>query len=326
MNRQRTATSELLPTPGVLNYSDSEMSVNRCLSRAASFVLSAVVVFVALPAWAGNGASLVSLVPDSAQAVVGVNVEQLRSTSLFQQALTIARANSDSNEAMSSVTFEGFDPVSTASTIVLASTDVSDDAGDRMLVLVETTYPSAGLVAHLTTESYALVEGSTNLYRKGQSAVALLTDGLLALGHYDLVSVAVANHASGSGGPGSSLLNQIGSVDQGGSVWIAGSAPSEVRAGSMIRGSINLSSGIAAAAVLTMDNEEAAGSLATDITAQVAQLAGMPEVAGLGLASLLNGVSASASGIEVSLNLALDQAAWDLAVNTIGALIEEELR
>lgn len=303
------------------------MTIRR-LARFVSLTTFLLVGALTSTAHAGDGASLVPLLPPTADAVVGVNLEQLRGTSLFERATAMARSQDDVTEALEGISADGFDPITAAQTVVMASEEVSDNATDRMIVLVEVAYPGEALTQRLTSEGFELSEvHGVSVYRKSQSTVALLSPSLLAVGHFDLVSGAVAAHTNnGTNTLPAALSTQVSSVDKSGAVWFAATLPSNPQGAQALRASFNLSSGLAFAAVVVMDSAERAATTATEFTTQRDALAQAPEVAGLGLAPVLAGTTISANGADLAVALTLDAATWGTVVTTLSALVEEELR
>lgn len=299
----------------------------RCLKKTLSLALFAALTIVGSSAFAGDGSALLRLLPDSASAVVGINVEQLRGTSLFEQATAIARASDDAQEQLNAISADGFDPFQAANTVVVASTEVSDDAADRMLVLVEATFPREAIVSQLTTAGFEHSEiGGAAVYRKSQSTVAMLSDSLLAIGHFDLVSIAANANAGQGGGLGSTLAAQVSSVDKSKAIWIAANLPADANGAQHARASIDLANGFALAANIVMDTAENATNSATQLTTQVGAIAGSPEVAALGFAPLLQSLSATANGSELQISMSVDATAWAAIIGAVGEMAAEELR
>lgn len=299
----------------------------RSLRFSASLIAAAVLTLTASSAFAGDGASLLRLLPDSANAVITVNVERLRGTPVFERGMALVNSSEDAQSQLATIRAEGFDPFQAANTIVVAATEVSDDAADRMLVLVEATYPREALAARLTNESYEQSEiGGAAVYRKSQSTVAMLSDSLLAIGHFDLVSAAANAYAGQGGGLSAALAAQASSVDKTKTIWLVANLPEGSNGAEVARASIDLASGFVLAASVTMDTAENASSNATEMTTQVAAVAGSPEVAALGLAPLLQGLTATANGSELQVAVSVDANAWAGIVAAIGELVEEELR
>lgn len=300
------------------------MRLLRTLSTAALTLM-----LLASPAWAGDGASLLPLLPSSADAVVGVNVQQLRSAALYEQVVSMARSNDDASSALNEISVDGFDPIASAQTVVIASDEVSDDAAERMLVLVETAYPREGLSAKLLAEGFEASElHGLAVFRKSQSTVAFLGDSLLAIGHFDLVSGAATAHAGqGTAGLGSALAAQATAVDKSGAIWFATAAlPSNPQGAQRARLSISFASGFALQAVIGLDTAVRAESAVADFESQRTTLMGSPEVAAFGLAPVLSGTTLAADGSDLQLGLTLDAATWNGLVATLTSIVEEQLR
>ncbi len=290
-----------------------------------SLLLAAAVVLVALPAFAGNGSDLLQFVPSSARVVVGVDVDKLRGTPLWDRGMSLANDNGDLESALSTI---GFDPRQTASTIVFASTEVDGDIADHAVVLVETAYPAEELAAALIGEGYeAGTVGEIAYYRKSESTVAFIGGNIIGVGDFSLVESAV-NAAAGQGEAGASgaVASQISSVDKSGAIWAAVRLPSGSQGAEAARLSVDLSSGFSASATITMESEELATNAATQLGTQVTALSGQPEVQGLGLGAVLAAVQATSSGPDLTVAVSVDASTWGTLVETLGALAEEELR
>lgn len=300
----------------------------RHLARSVSLTALLVVGALTPHAHAGDGAALVPLLPPTADAVIAINVDQLRSSSLFERATAMARSQEEVNAALSELSAEGFDPLTAAQTVVIASEEVSDDATDRMIVLVEAAYPGEALTQQLVSEGFEASElHGVTVYRKSQSTVAMLSGALLAVGHYDLVSGAIAAHTNnGANALPAALASQVTAVEKTGAMWFAAVLPSNPQGAQALRASISFASGFGFAAVVGMDTAERAASTVTEFTTQRDAIAQQPEVAGLGLLPVVNGTTVTASGSDLQIGLTLDDATWTALLNTVGALVEEELR
>lgn len=290
-----------------------------------SILVALTMILVALPAFAGNGSSLLQYVPENARVVVGVDVEQMRGTPLWDRALSLSNENGDVQNALTSI---GFDPRTTVSSIVFASTEADDDIADHAVVLLETSYPPEELAAALVTEGYAAgTVGEIAYYRKGESTIAFLSANTLAVGEFSLVEPALGVAAGqGSAGASGTVGSQVSAVDKSGAIWAAAQLPPGSQGAEAARLSIDLSAGFAASITVRMESAETASTTATQMTTQLSSLSGTPEVQGLGLASLVSSIQATAADQDIMVTLGVDASAWASLVETLGALAEEEMR
>lgn len=299
------------------------------MRRIVTSVLAAALLLVALPAFAGNGSNLLQYVPGNAQVVVGINVDALRGTPVWSQAMALAEGDEDLQSTLNTLqSTGGFNPLETVHTVVFASNEVSDDSGDHAVVLFEVDYPAESFATVLTEDNYvASTVGAITYYRKSESTVALLGENIIAVGEFALVEPAI-NVAAGQGSAGASgtVATQLGAVDKSGTIWIAAQLPAGAQGAQAARASINLSSGLAARIDVVMDNAETATEAANQFNAQIGAMAGSPEVAAFGLTSVLTGLQAAASGSEVSLSVTVDSATFSTLVGTLGEVAQEELR
>lgn len=299
------------------------------MRRLIPSVFVAAALLVALPALAGDGSNLLQYVPSSASVVAGVDVEKLRGTALWDRLLSIASSDADTQRSLTTIQNDaGFDPRATTRSLVFASRDASGDMGEHAILLLELDYPAEGLASVLTADGYeAATSGSVTYYRKSESTVAFLTPNVVAVGEFALVEPAI-NVAAGTGtaGAGSTVSRQISAVDKSGGIWVAARLPSGSQGAQAARLSVNASSGLAARLDLVMESEETATNAVNQFNTQIAAVAGSPEVAALGLAAIVGGLQASASGSDVSLQVTLDAATWSSTLSTLAELAQEELR
>jgi hypothetical protein len=290
-----------------------------------SFLLAAVVVLVGLPAFAGDGSNLLQFVPSTATVVVGVDVDKVRGTPLWDQGMSLVEDNDDLQSALSTI---GFDPRQTASTILFASTEAGSDIGDHAVVLIEIAYPAEELAAALVGEAYeADTVGEIAFYRKSESTIAFVGSNVLAVGEFTLVEAAI-NAAAGesTAGASGSVASQISSVDKSGAIWAVVQLPAGSQGAETARMSVDLSAGFSTTITVAMESEELATTTATQLSTQVTVLSGQPEIQGLGLGAVLAAVQATSSGSDLNLSVSVDASTWATLVQTLGALAEEELR
>ena len=282
-----------------------------------------VALCVAAPAFAGNGASLLQYLPSSSQVVVGVNVERLRGSALWTQALDVAGSEPGLRGSLQTLTDAGFDPRATAQTVVVASNRNSGDLGESAIAIVEVAYPREALVNVLVQDGYTLgTDAGATHYRKGNSTVAFLSDTVLAVGEHSLVAPSL----SGPAGAAGRVRTQLSAVDKSGAIWAVGIVPAGNQGAQAARVAIDLSAGLRVGATLLMESEEAANAAATSFNTQIAAVAASPEVAAFGVAPLLAGVQAQVSGAELSVAASMAAAEFNALVTRLAGLAREELR
>ena len=295
------------------------------MRRTLSSLVVLTGLLLAMPVFAGNPAGLLQFVPSSAEVVVGVDVDKLRGNPLWDRALSLSNNDGDLQSALQEI---GFDPRTTVTSIVFASSEAGDGAADHAVVLLETSYPAEELATALTGDGYeAGTVGEITYYRKSESTVAFLSDGTLAIGEFALVQPALGVAAGeGSAGASGAVASQVSSVDTSSAIWAAVDLPSGSQGAESARLSVDLTSGFAARVTVRMESAETASTTATQITAQLGTLSGQPEVQGLGLGAVLSAVEAAASDADLNLSVNVDASTWGTLVETLGTLAEEEMR
>lgn len=296
------------------------------MRRTLPSILTALTgLLLALPAFAGNPAGLLQYVPSSAEVVVGVDVDKVRGNPLWDRALSLSNDNGDVQNTLNEI---GFDPRTTVSAIVFASSEAGDGAAEHAVVLLETSYPAEQLATALTGDGYeAGTVGAIAYYRKSESTVAFLGEGTLAIGEFALVEPALGVAAGqGSAGASGAVASQVSAVDTSSAIWAAVDLPSGSQGAESARMSIDLTGGFSARVTARMESAELASTTATQLTAQLGTLSSQPEVQGLGLGAVLGSVEASASGADLSLAVSVDSSTWGTLIQTLGALAEEEMR
>ncbi|MCB9507326.1 MAG: hypothetical protein H6698_09260 [Myxococcales bacterium] len=285
--------------------------------------LALTALLLAAPALAGNGSALLGHVPGTAQVVVGVNVEALRSTSLWSTALDLADDDTGVNNTLNTLTTAGFDPRTQVRSLVIASSSVGPTSGDHAVILIEASYPRDAVAQVLIDDGYtAGTEGEIAFYQKGQSTVAFLSDTVVAVGEHALVAPAM----SGSAGASGRVASQLRAVDKSGTIWIATTIPESPQGAQAARASIDLSSGLRVNLTLAMESADAATTAASDFNTQIAGVAAAPEVQALGVGPLVSGLQAAASGTDVTLSTSVAAGDLDNLVTRLVAIAREEMR
>lgn len=299
------------------------------MRRLIPSILAAAVLLMALPAFAGNPSGMLQYVPGSAQFVVGIDVDKVRGTPLWSQLTSLAESDADLQRSLGVLqTDAGFNPLETVTGLVLVSNVVSDAAADHALVLIETEYPAEQLAGVLTQDEYvAGAVGDIAYYRKGESAVAFLSSNIVAVGEFALIEPGL-NAAAGQGATSASgaVASQLGAVDQSGAIFVAVDLPAGSQGAQAARLSIDLSSGFAVNLNVAMESDEVATETVTQLNAQLAGIAGAPEVAAFGLAEVVSGLQATANGSDIGLSVSIDAATFGQLTGTLGEMAQEELR
>jgi hypothetical protein len=293
------------------------------LRTAVSAAALFTAIAIAPAAMAGNGENLVQYVPQGTDAVVAVNVERLRSVSVFSDVTGLITGMSEYRETIGTLTSNGvtFDPMTDVNTVLVAipNLNASPDSRDGVMI-VEADFDTAQVIAAAQANSYTVqTAGSVQYFVARENTVAILAPGIAAVGDNDSVQSII----NGSAGAGSGLRAQVRAADKGDTIWFA--ATGSVEGFSAAHGSINMASGFEASLTGTMASAEAASAMVTDLTAQRATLAADATVSALGLTGVVNGLTATSNDANVTFGLTLDSGTWSSLATRLLAVVESEL-
>lgn len=295
------------------------------LSLFCSVVSAATLVTtiaLAPAAMAGNGANLVQYVPQNTDAVVSVDAERLRSTSIYADVTGLITARPEYSETIGMLTSHGvtFNPMTDVNTLLIAIPNLSETASSEGLMIVEAQFDTAQVLAAARANNYVVeTVGSVQYFVARNNTLAILAPGIAAIGDNDTVQAII----NGSAGAGTVLRTQVRAADKSDTLWFA--ATGAVEGFGAAYGSIDMASGFEASLTGTMASAEAASAMVTDLTAQRATLAGDATVSALGLAGVVNGLTVSSNNANVTFGLTLDAATWSSLSTRLLAIVESEL-
>lgn len=289
----------------------------------SAFSIACSLAFAATPAFAGDGSSLVGLLPANSKVVVGVNVDALRGAPIFAQAASLVTGTAEYRAALADIG-GAIDPMTSVHTFVMASPTLdADEIDDRAVVLLEATFDAAALDTTLTADATLTraTSGTVITFTEGERMVAILGPNLLAAGHTELVTEVVATHGGADGGLGSTLRSPARAA-VGGTIWFASRTPSSETRFSTIRGQVNVSTSLSATVTATTASPEAAGALVTEFNTELGAVTGNPQLMAFGLGPVLSGISAAASGNDATISASIDAGTW----SSLSAMAIEILR
>jgi hypothetical protein len=286
-------------------------------ASAVSFALA-----IAPTAMAGNGENLVQYVPEGTDAMLAVNVERLRSASIYSDATALITGMSEYRETIGTLTASGvtFDPMTDVNTMLLALPTLSDTESSAAVLIVEADFDTAQVIAAAQANNYAVqTVGTVQYFVARDNTVAILGPGIVALGDNANVQLII----NGSAGAGSGLRATVRAADKSDAIWFAatGTGPDF----SAAHGSVDLSSGLVASATITVSSAELASGMVTELSSRRAALATDATVAAFGLASVVNGVTVTSNASNVIFGLSLDAASWSSLSTRLLAILESEL-
>lgn len=318
-------------------------------SRSVSFAMAMFVcVAIALPVWAGNGQNLLQYVPQETGVVMSVDLEQLRATPLFELIWGIATADPEISGQLAELeTAAGFNPTTDLSTFLFA---MNADDDERFLVLVEGTFDSSAMAAFIISAAGEEVattdyQGFT-VYHEPPAADAaapptddvrmtFITDTIVALGTQTELNAAIDTVAAAGANvtANASLNDVITAADSSGTFWFAGTmspamtgdvAGSPMASMANFRGSGNLAGGVTLSYVLGTGTEADATALSTFITDSLNEARAQPELAQLGLTSVLDATTVGSAGTDVSIDVAIPEQTLNQIIMVFQALMQAE--
>jgi hypothetical protein len=315
-NHLRRVTGARVVAPkGVL----MRLSVFRPVVSAATLLTT---IALAPAAMAGNGENLVQYVPQNTDAVLSVDAERLRSTSIYADVTGLITGRPEYSETIGLLTSNGvaFNPMTDVNTMLLAIPNLSDTASSEGLMIVEAQFDTAQVLAAARANSYAIeTVGSVQYFVARNNTIAILAPGIVAVGDNASVQAVI----NGSAGAGTVLRTQVRAADKSDTIWFA--ATGAVEGFGAAHGSINMASGFEASLTGTMASAEAAAAMVTELTAQRATLATDATVSALGLTGVVNGLTVTSNNANVTFGLTLDAATWSSLSTRLLAIVESEL-
>ena len=308
--------------------------------RQTTLAVIAVATFLcSASAWAGNGQNLLQHTPASANVVISLDLDSLRTNPLYQMIWGMIAANPDAQEVLGQMeTQAGFDPNRDLSTMLIALT--GDD--DRFAFLIEGSFNVDQIVAFLgtldPTEMATIQYGGQTIYHDpsevgaDKAYFAFVNNNLMAVGTQDDLGAVL----DVIGGTGASLttneaLNGLcSSADTSGVVWFCGVMTPTMQAqmvGTPMAGMTNmygsgdLTSGLNFTYVLGTNTEAEATTMSQFLQTSLAEARTQPEIAQMGLAGILDAVTIGNTGTTVSINVAVPEQTLNQIVGMLTAIM-----
>lgn len=309
------------------------------IRRTVSTAVLAAFLFIFSPAFAGNGQNLLPYIPADAGIVFNLNVEQVRTSSLYQTIWGLLSADPDVQQALTEMqTAAGFDPSTDISSILVA---VNPENEDHYAVLIEGSYNVDQIRTFLSTvdaSEMATMEyaGQTVYHNPSETGddkayVSLISDSLVAIGTQAELSAVLDTMAGTTANvtTNADVSGLISATDMTGAFWFVGAVtPSmqEQMAGTpmasmtSMRGGGTLTGGITANYVIGTATDADAAGMAEFLNAGLGEARTSPEVAAMGLTAILDSVSIAASGTDVAVNVAIPEETVNQIVGFISAM------
>ena len=297
-------------------------------------LIAAALLLVSGTATAGNGDALMPHVPSSARMVAGIDVASLRGTAVLDQVLQAANAQQRIEQVTGRLDRVGFNPTQQLDSLVVVGITLSRD--ERPLLLLEGDLPRAAIEQALATEGQARSEsvgGFTIYTRSSSGSIVFLTDRVAAMGPPRVVQQVATQASSGEASRLSrGMRTLMGQANRSQSLWfIATPTAAQLestpfRGATGVRGHADLRSGLRLTTHAVMPSAAAASTTASSMQDQISTAASRDEVAALGLGPVIQSIQANARGEAVELTIQLDQARFRRTLNTVVAVIRDQLR
>jgi hypothetical protein len=292
---------------------------------------------------AGNGQAVLSNIPQNAAIVMHIDVEQIRSLSLYQMIWGMISAQPEVQEVLTEMQAQaGFDPNTDISGITMM---LSGEDDDRWGVLVEGNFDSARIATYLSTiEATEMAtqeyQGRTVYFNPSDSEgdrsyFTILSDNVVAAGTQNELSAMLdAGAGTVPNVTANAELNTLlTSTDMSGAFWFSGIMTPAMQAemvGSPMEGLTtvtghgNFAGGLNVAYALGTTTPEQATALAAFFNEQVTQARTQPEIAQMGLSSVLDGVSIAASANTVNVSVTVPEQTLNQIIGIFTALMAAE--
>jgi hypothetical protein len=294
--------------------------------RLSALVLAAAPLLVSAPAEAGDGTPFLSLIPSNAELVVGIDVDALRSTSVFTRVMSTMEASGDFQSVMTQLrSSSSFDPARDVHTVIITAPEVGEDSGDDPVIIIDATFDSGELAAALAgvADMSATDLGMVQMWTRGSETLAAVGENTLVFGRTSSLQTLLAG---GTPGPGSRLSAQISDANRGQEVWFASLSPEGEEQILGMHGSIDLSLGVAASVTLSFESAERASAEATRLATARTELLADPALAMFGLTNVVNSITSVANGDKLDLSVSVDAGTWNTLLTTFLAIAESELQ
>jgi len=279
------------------------------------------------PAWAGDGSKLLPLLPAATQGVVVVNLEQARTSPLFGKLLGLLKREPKIAGLLRELEqTTGLKPERDLKTVVIASLP-GQRTRLRGLVLVEGRFQRARLEKRLAADARLTrgTEPQLAVWKKrGEGPVfdlVFLRNDLIGFVHPTLLAAVVGmvrpgRTAPAKAAPATEMSGEfkalLSKADRRSTVWFAGLVPPEMRnnpqAGPLASaeggyGGLRLGKELTGAATGLFVDEATAANLSSVLMLLRGRVALRPQVQALGLAPLLERLTAVPTGKEARIDL-----------------------
>jgi hypothetical protein len=306
--------------------------------RLALVALTAAMLFAA-SASAGNGQNLISNLPQNSSVVFSVDVEQVRSTPVYQMLWGLLSANPEAQEVLTQMESQaGFNPNEHIRTLTFA---LGAEDQERFAVLIEgtfdvariTTFLSAADAGEMATMDY---QGHTVYHDPTETGddkpyFTFVNDSLFAIGTQTELGAVLDAVGGGANLTANADLNAVvSSTDKSGAFWFAGVVTPSMAAEMVgtpmatmrtMSGGGTLSPGFQFNYNLGTDSAESAAALSAVITEGLTQARTAPEVAQMGLTSMLDGVTVTTADTSVNIAVSIPENTVNQIMGMLTAII-----
>lgn len=289
----------------------------------------------AAPAWAGNGEALLKFVPANTRLVVNVNTAAMRATRSYAIALNAFKGTPKYNATIKKL---GFPDLNAFDTVMLTNVDQNEN-DPQLFVALEGRFDRKKMEGEFEKQKEIkkeVIEGVTCWVVGDREAATFANDTTLLIGAKATLVASVKGAAGATGAPGariSALAGSISRVARDQEIWFAAAVSTrlqarrpEVKNYKSIRGTFDIGTGVTLNAVATLDTAGSASTKAAELTKQFSDGAASKEMAAMGLNTIFQGMSATASGSDVTVTATYPQAQWENLLRTATAVMAEELR
>jgi hypothetical protein len=297
------------------------------------------IALISLPAFAGNGQNLLQYVPADAAIVVSIDVEQLRSSSIYALAWGMITADSEVQEVLGEMESQaGFDPNADISGFLIA---LSGNDEEKFSLLLEGRFETERITTFLATldaTDMATIDYSGfTVYHDpsdtggNKTYFTFISDTIVAFGTQEELSAVLDTIGGAANVTTNASVNAlITAVDMSGSFWFAGALSPTMMAdmagtpmAGMItmRGAGTLAGGLDIGYVLgTVGADEAAG-LSEFLNQGLVEARTAPEIGAMGLGTVLESVAIAHTGTDVSITVAIPEATLNQLMGFLTAIM-----
>lgn len=275
-----------------------------------------------------------SFFPANSDVVGSVNLQALRGTDTWRTMRPLLEKVPGVQQTSSSLAGVDIDDLLTQVDQVHFASVPSAGKQEIVIVARGTVNQGAMRAALEASESTQRADlGSHASFTDSGQRIAFVDDSTIIAGADAIVSAYLGSmSASQATSFPEGLRAQISSVDRSQMVWIAGVITNDMRAAApmldaSVRGvsfSLSLASGLQGK-ISIQAGEEALAAMEREFEQSRGQVAQTPELAALGLAPLLEGLSFATNNGRGELTLAVAAADWNRMLVMVAALLESEL-